>query len=98
MRNPNGWARVGVVVSVLWMLATLSTALYELLAFRAPFGEFVFIDLVDTGPAIQGFTPVEPKLLTGRTATAALVPVAGFWLVCLAGVATYRWVRAGFRK
>lgn len=58
----------------------------------------MFIDFVETGPAIDGFIPVDPKLLLGRTATLTLAPVLGFWLLSLTGVATYRWVRAGFKR
>lgn len=93
-----GWTRLGIVISALWMLATLSAALYELIASRALLGEFMFIDFVVSGPSIKGFVPVEPRLKSAQTAALALVPVAAFWLVCLAGVTTYRWVRAGFRE
>lgn len=98
MQKLDGWARIGIVISATWMLLTLCAASFELFVTRAPFGEFMFINFITSGPAIEGFTPVEPELMLGRTVTLMFAPVAAFWVCCLSGLATYRWVRAGFQR
>lgn len=100
MSRIGGWTRIGIVLSGVWVLIALGGAAYQTMLVKPIFGEFVFIEFVDSGPAVDmgRYVPVEPRLIPSRVAAVSLIPVIAFWAFSTATWLIVRWVSAGFRR
>jgi len=92
----NGWQRIGVILSALWIVFILSFAVYEL--------RFGSRYLLFIGPVtFESFTIYQDKMewsriLLGRVVATALLPIPFFWLVAYGFVYALRWVSKGFKN
>lgn len=94
----SGWPRIGIVVSLLWLVAVIGFAFFERFH-SAPFGEFRFIEFVPYGPqTVDGFTAVHAVLRLGRIAWIGLFPVLIGWVGVFLVVQIVRWVKRGFQQ
>jgi hypothetical protein len=107
IRRLNGWQRLGIVLSVLWIAAVFAYALVELS--RGPFSAKLLTEIVPSTtresikPSVKGdsdvvLAPVEPRLIAVRIAIAVAVPVVAGWSFVYLLVLVARWIGAGFRK
>lgn len=101
----NGWQRIGVVVSVLWVLSILGVAFYQYesepryetkfilpqTATRNPDGSLIFGGLL-TRP------PVSWDYKYEAVAVWMLAPTIIFWILSYTILFCFRWVRDGFTK
>lgn len=96
----NGWQRVGVVFTVLWVLTVSGFAAYEYAA-AAPNPDTVFRPRLFVGFSADAYLNDEPDtrmLRVGHLVVAlAVIPTAA-WLLVDVVIRTTRWVRAGFRN
>ena len=96
------WRRLGIALSVLWLVAIGGFAAYEVLAEPPAPGHFVELVIQKTGEpvstlkgnAFADLVPVEHRLKWRPFGIALLVPVAALWLV---GSLLW-WVLAGFSR
>lgn len=114
MNRLNGWVRLGLVFSAIWVLLVLAVAGYELAdpKFRNFDAFFAYKDI----PVGTVFTVVDGKepwdhdfesdssikkitvIRSQKLLTCLFIPVAGGWLLAAGLVFAVRWVRAGFRQ
>jgi hypothetical protein len=110
-RRLGGWARIGVVLSVAWVIGALAYATHDYLSalevarqpvFTEPNSaekEWVSVGLETPLSSCYGESHqavCRPKM---RPVLAlAFGPLIGVWLTVLAAIAAVRWVRAGFRS
>ena len=99
-----GWQRLGIVLTILWIVAVASYALYELRV--GPFGPSLLTETVVaktgepvavlSGNEFRDLVPVETRLISGRL---TLLLSAPFFVWLLVGLIarTFKWVAAGFR-
>ena len=106
--NLNGWERIGVVASVIWLLAVFTFAGLErwgevLPPHTSHFVEFVpdqskqpqvWID-PDSGEP-RRFREVNSSLLTSKVLGEAFLPIAISWLLIYSISCVVRWIRRGF--
>ena len=103
----NGWERLGVVVSVIWLLAVIAVACLERWG-DTPFQRFYFVEFSPDNTQ-QPTTEVEPT--TGQTFTlkpvkvnisvasilqTALPPLLIFWPLVYTIIWVARWIKRGF--
>lgn len=109
MNRINGWQRIGIVLSVAWVLSVGGYGAFE----HVKGGEtYYFVDtvkvnlpqakdLVGHGPfsdeEVFGYR-IERHFKFDRLIAAMLVPVALFWVLAYICVYVARWIMAGFRK
>ena len=107
----SGWQRVGIVLSVFWILLVASFAADEMVK-GSPFNENRFVEIVsddsvapiretdpDTGkPALHALQPVKPVLDLRYVLIIAVVPVLLAWLFIYLTLFVRRWVKDGFRS
>lgn len=86
----NGWHRLGVIASCIWLLATLA-----LIILQFHFGAGTVIQLVETVVAKTG---AAPTVLVGRSLLFAIFPVIAGWVIVYLCVWAARWVARGFKK
>ena len=110
MRNRlNGWKRIGIALSVIWMLSVGSCGALEYLNVGTPTHYFVDTVLVEVPPSKESersrqFTTEEVfgrevrHFRVDRLIAALIVPVVLFWVLIYACIFVVRWVAAGFRK
>lgn len=90
-----GIYRVGIVLSVVWIIFICSFAIYE---WQASFtNKTVFFIVVSHPEAVapDGVIPVTTQFLIERFISIIVLPLIGFWLLLLARPAI-TWVRSGF--
>jgi hypothetical protein len=102
----NGWVRIGIVASLLWMFAVMSLAAYEfrahhtsqstLIAWKAKTGE----DYAQVRKSTGQFADLVPlhAALAPRFFAYFILPVLCGWTAAFIGVYTSLWIIAGFRK
>ena len=101
-----GWQRIGVVLSLLWVVLVCAYAVFEYAA--GPDSAMVFIEMVVSktrepaavlkGNAFADLVPVEPQILWSRLASVVLSPVIAGWLVVYLLVFAVRWIVTGFKR
>ena len=96
----NGWQRIGISLTVLWIFLMLCIAGAELLDIPM-FQEFSFVDYVplkttDEIKKIPGFTRVTATLSIGRVLLVVLVVPLAAWSLIYAAIAVFRWIKLGF--
>jgi hypothetical protein len=100
MKNLGGWARLGIVLTLLWTLAVLVE-----LSFEVKHGPFSLQLLTETvvartgepvsaldGNQFRDLVPVDQVVKIEKLLSALLVPILSMWILGLA----WTWVRAGF--
>jgi hypothetical protein len=108
IKNSNGWQRIGVVLSVLWILyAVISERKVQTdIAMDFLKTQLAYCASIATGMA-DCFQNVETRydslILIGwhqleKIALYAFVPVILGWLLGLVSVKVYRWVSNGFKR
>ena len=91
-----GFYRLGVVLSVVWIISICSFAIYE---WQAPFyKKIVFFFVVSHPEAVgaDGAIPVTTPFLIERFIFVLVLPLIGLWLLLLVRPAI-TWVRNGFK-
>lgn len=107
----NGWQRIGVVFSVLWVLSVGGLGALEHVQEGEPTHYFVDTVKVQLPPAKDLNRPgrflseeeafgyrVERHFRAGRLIATMLAPIALFWALAYICVFIVRWVVAGFRR
>lgn len=106
-----GWARLGVVLSIVWLLGVLAYTMHDYWSLQsavsstaaghrsdAGFDEW---EIVSTHSALSicNHQTVPPKcsLRVANVFTLALGPIVAIWMLTFSTVVAIRWVRAGFR-
>ena len=102
----NGWQRLGVIASCIWLLATSALVLAQTSA-----GPGTSIQLVETVVAKTGepaaalranpfgdFVPITNRVMVGRTLAVAFLPIALSWLFAYLCIWVVRWVAKGFKQ
>jgi len=97
-----GWTRIGIVLSVLWLIAFLS---YSGLLYRqaTPFhGTWLFEQVEDQSQPVRqekGYklVPVKPVLRPLPFIVGAFGPIAVGWVFVIVAISTVAWVSKGFR-
>jgi hypothetical protein len=103
-----GWARIGIVLSVIWVgvIAALVCAEWRLAAPYSVHRRYVDYVPDPSKPPVQEvatdgrpitLTPVTRELVWEPIARDTVVPIAAAWLATLIIVAVVRWVRRGFQ-
>lgn len=97
----NGWQRLGILLSALWVVGVLVYALCEA-AGVAQSGAFMASSWKippDAGNGIR-LSAIEVKrtLVLGRLSAAMVVPVVIAWALAYAGMTAWRWVGSGFKE
>lgn len=112
MRIPlNGWQRIGVALSVVWILSVGGCSALEYVQKGEPTHYFVYTVNVDLPPVKDLDQPgrilsygewlgfrAESRFRVGRLIAAMLVPVVVCWAFAYVCVFVVRWVVAGFKK
>jgi hypothetical protein len=98
----NGWQRLGIVLSALWMLFIAIIALFEYGGWLR-LGEFTFIYEVSTLETGARFVHdlgllYEPSFKVSYFATALLLPVLIGWITVYLLAWGIRWVHRGFKR
>ena len=109
----NGWQRIGVVATALWVVAVVAIACVERWGNPASVfsSEYVFRFVEHTPAAEQPLRKVDPKTGEVRGPTeviaslpplpilrAALIPPFAAWLLAYVVLWTVQWVRKGFKS
>ena len=105
-RRLNGWQRIGVVLSALWILIVSGYAIFELM--QGPNSAMLFVQMVVSktqepvsalaGNQFRDLVPVEAQLRYGRLIIVVIMPVAVGWVLASGLVWTIRWIAGGFRS
>lgn len=113
MNRLNGWVRLGLVFSAIWVLLVLAVAGYELVdpKVNRPKAYFVYADIpsgtyipVPEGRDISEQDLENPSVKkvivvqSQKLLAYLFVPVVGGWLLAAGLVFAVRWVRAGFHQ
>lgn len=93
-----GWNRLGITLSIAWLVLVLGYAAYEWRFCFAP--ECVFRDGYPD-PSFHQHYPSEPIPLIcvfkgTKLFTVATAPIVGIWVIILVVMPTVKWVREGF--
>lgn len=98
----SGWQRIGVVLSLLWVVFVCGYSVYEYV--RAERGTQYFIEMVRADgkpfshpPSFEDFVQ-KPRIKLGLLFSAIVLPPAAAWAITWLFAVTFRWVAAGFRK
>jgi hypothetical protein len=102
IRSTKGWIRIGIVLSVLWIVAFWS---YSVLLYRqaTPFqGTWLFKQDQDKSQPVgeqdgHRLVPVKPALRPLPFIAVTFAPIAAGWVFVIAVVYTTAWVSRGFR-
>lgn len=102
----NGWQRIGIVMSILWVIITSGYAMYELAWLSHP-SSLLLTEVVvaKTGEPVSALkdnpfgnlVPVEHRLAIGRFAEAAFLPILVAWALSYLCRWVVRWIAAGFK-
>lgn len=105
MNLKRGWLRLGIVVTVLWLVCSSAIYFAGIFAYPSMFNSFTsptgfpFYDWVEHKPIMVGdqlLTPLAPTFRPMGFALFTIGPPAAIWLIVAAAWAVY-WVRTGFR-
>lgn len=91
-----GWIRLGIVLSLAWIVGVSGVALYE---WQAPFyrkGVFFMVVPHPEQAESNGVIPVTTPFLYERFIAVVVLPPAALWALLLVGP-SISWVRRGFR-
>ena len=91
-----GWLRIGIVLSVTWIVCVSGVAMYE---WQAPFYKKTVFFRVVSHPeqaAPNEAIPVTTPFLMERFVSSLVLPPAALWVLLLAGP-SITWVRRGFK-
>ena len=102
----NGWNRIGIILSVLWMLSVIG---YTAIEFQlGPESNMLLVDMVVTktgepikvleGNPFRDLVPVEPNLKLMTFFLALFIPVVVIWILSYLIVWSTKWVKAGFKE
>jgi len=102
IRSTKGWIRIGILMSVLWVIVFWS---YSALLYRQATpsrGTWLFKQVQDKSRAVyeqEGYklVPVKPALRPLAFTVATLAPIAAGWAFVIIIVWTISWVSRGFR-
>jgi hypothetical protein len=103
----NGWIRIGIVLSIAWMLYVSGAAAFEYADHRPPGSNFIewrgptgetYATLVKTTGMFVDLVPLSPVLRIRWFTAALLVPVVLFWFVAFIVVYAVRWIFHGFAR
>ena len=111
MKKINGWARLGIVLSVVWLAGTSFAYFNEIISYPSyftdnlPFGIFDWIeDTEGTAEARakgndfpDGFALVMPAFSLKGYFMLTVFPLLIVWLGILLSIWVIRWVKEGFR-
>jgi hypothetical protein len=102
----NGWQRIGVILSMLWVVSIASYVAYEYR--KGSFSSSIFIEVVasKTGESMRQFKtnqfsdliPVETKLKYHQILYCLFLPLLLSWLGVYLVVYFYKWIAAGFKN
>jgi len=107
--RPNGWQRIGIVLSVAWLVFLAMDVASEYTGAYSGHREFVRMKVVRP-PASASSSPDgslsldevlgvrEPRVRWRHLAIASLVPIGAGWVLAYAFVYTVRWIAAGFQR
>jgi hypothetical protein len=111
VKKLNGWARIGVVVSVVWILAVFAVVVTEYLSDPRSSTFFVYWVNSKTGDPIPpnvtrnhffdlifDVLPGERVVNWGRLLGVLIFPVIAGWFSAYLGIWTFRWIRQGFER
>jgi hypothetical protein len=97
----NGWRRIGIVLSVVWMLVGAFWAQHLLF-------DHIYETLVACVSAVTDYTycqkTYDSDMAVARqispivTALVALAPIPVVWLLAYGLIGRVRWIRAGFKR
>lgn len=104
----NGWQRIGIVLSILWLVPVASFPLIQLWTYpedtlhNSPFFDWIVpaadVPSAENDDLYDLFEPdLVPKLKIGLYLLFAFGPVIGFWLLIYLCIYTIRWVFNGFK-
>ena len=101
-----GWQRIGVALSLLWVIVVCAYAAFEYSV--GPDSAMVFIEMITSktrepisvlkGNAFADLVPVEPQLIWPRLVAVTFGPVVAAWVLVYLSVITVRWIVAGFKR
>ena len=108
----NGWQRMGVALSVVWMLLVAGRGAWEFTHLSNYYGNFYVADtayrpaLTLEEPDAQGWLSpaaatgieVEHHFEAGRVLMAMFGPVLLFWILAYGMVFAFRWIAKGFER
>jgi|SRR5439155_24118113 len=107
-RRLNGWIRIGIVLSVLWMLYVCGVALFEYMQHRPYTSNFIewrgtktgesYTSLAKTTGQFADLVPLSASLRLRWFAAALFAPVAVFWFAAFTLVYATRWIIRGFTR
>lgn len=87
----NGWYRLGIITSFIWLLASLTLVLLQF-----HFGAGTVIKLVEIVVAESGESA--RTVLVDRSLLFATVPIIAGWVITYLCVWAARWIAKGFKK
>ncbi len=106
----NGWKRIGIVLSVLWVLVTGFYQRNADVQKASDFMSFSYRVCTDAQSAKNNFDFDECSKKSqkdfdiwmvgswGNVAVIALLPIPFFWLIIYGLIKMYRWIRVGFKQ
>ncbi len=106
----NGWQRIGVALSVVWILSVSGCGALEYVQEGKPTYFFVDTVMVQLPPATnldrpdrslsheEVFGRADRHFRVDRLIVILLVPVVLFWALAYVCIFVVRWVAAGFKK
>jgi len=102
----NGWHRIGIVLSLVWVVFVCGYAAHEYLERGASTTLLIEVtpdkaSMVDKQGRVLDYFELktgEPRLLIVPLIAATLVPLALAWAIVYLCVFAFRWVAAGFRS
>ncbi len=107
-RRLNGWVRIGIVISALWVLFVCGFALSEYVRHDPHTSNFIewqvaktgesYASLLKTTGPFADLVPLSASLRLRWFIFALLAPVLVFWVSALAVIYTVRWVAHGFAR
>jgi len=107
-RRLNDWIRIGVVVSLVWMLYIAGAVVWEYIQHHPNASNFIewrgektgesYISLEKTTGPFVDLVPLSATLKIVWFVTALLAPILVFWIVVIMLVYTVRWISNGFER
>jgi hypothetical protein len=106
--RPNGWVRIGIVLSIGWMLFMGGVATIELLAHNPSTSNYIewrgaktgedYASLKKSSGEFVDLIPLAPSLRVRRFLPNVFVPIALFWTISYTVIYTIRWIVRGFHS
>ena len=102
MSNPQGWIRLGIVLSAVWLLTICAIAAYEYFIAPPPDAHWFVSYVPGTKPNPEPPSPYViwdvPSLKGGTFFQVLLLPLVVGWSVIPLIAWAVSWVRSGFRS